>query len=98
LPPSSASRIFGHPVYGEWQQVPDRRFPQRDCVLRVGVGRIYFFVIAPMNAITERRRRGEAPPDPDEKCPECLSKCDCGPPVRFCATARRDSRRAMTVA
>jgi large conductance mechanosensitive channel len=36
---------------------------------------IYFFVIAPMNAITERRRRGQAPPDPTtKKCPECLSE------------------------
>ena len=36
---------------------------------------IYFFVVAPMNAITARRRRGEAPPDPTtKKCPECLSE------------------------
>jgi len=35
---------------------------------------IYFFVIVPVNALTERRRRGEAPPDPTtKKCPECLS-------------------------
>jgi large conductance mechanosensitive channel len=36
---------------------------------------IYFFVVAPMNAIMARRRRGEAPPDPTtKKCPECLSE------------------------
>jgi len=35
---------------------------------------IYFFVVTPMNMIAERRRRGEAPPDPTtKKCPECLS-------------------------
>jgi large conductance mechanosensitive channel len=36
---------------------------------------IYFFVIAPMNIIVERRRRGEPSPDPTtKKCPECLSE------------------------
>src|SRR4029079_11158839 len=36
---------------------------------------IYFFVVAPMNMIMERRRRGDAPPDPTtKKCPECLSE------------------------
>ena len=36
---------------------------------------IYFFVVAPMNAIMARRRRGEAPADPTtKKCPECLSE------------------------
>ena len=36
---------------------------------------IYFFVVAPMNAIIARRNRGEAPPDPTtKKCPECLSE------------------------
>src|ERR1017187_4527248 len=35
---------------------------------------IYFFVVAPVNAIMARARRGEAPPDPTTKqCPECLS-------------------------
>lgn len=35
---------------------------------------IYFFVVAPMNMVNERRRRGERPPDPTtKKCPECLS-------------------------
>ena len=36
---------------------------------------IYFFVVAPMNMLTERRRRGQAPPDPTtKKCPECMSE------------------------
>lgn len=36
---------------------------------------IYFFVVAPMNYINERRRRGEAPADPTtKKCPECVSE------------------------
>ncbi len=36
---------------------------------------IYFFVVMPINMIDERRRRGEAPPDPTtKKCPECLSE------------------------
>jgi large conductance mechanosensitive channel len=35
---------------------------------------IYFFVVAPMNAIMARRKKGQAPPDPTTKqCPECLS-------------------------
>jgi large conductance mechanosensitive channel len=35
---------------------------------------VYFFVVAPVNAIIARSRRGEAPPDPtSKKCPECLS-------------------------
>jgi large conductance mechanosensitive channel len=39
------------------------------------VGAVYFFVVSPMNAILERRRRGEAPPDPTTRaCPECLSE------------------------
>ena len=36
---------------------------------------IYFFVVLPMNAITQRLKRGELPPDPTtKKCPECLSE------------------------
>ena len=36
---------------------------------------IYFFVVVPVNAITARMRRCEAPPDPTtKKCPECLSE------------------------
>ena len=36
---------------------------------------VYFFIVAPMNHLMERMRRGEAPPDPTTKpCPECLSQ------------------------
>ncbi|HEY2150669.1 MAG TPA: large conductance mechanosensitive channel protein MscL [Vicinamibacterales bacterium] len=36
---------------------------------------IYFFVIAPVNAIVARSHRGAPPPDPTtKKCPECLSE------------------------
>jgi len=36
---------------------------------------VYFVVVVPMNALTARMRRGEAPPDPTtKKCPECLSE------------------------
>jgi len=36
---------------------------------------VYFMVVAPMNALTARMHRGEAPPDPTtKKCPECLSE------------------------
>jgi large conductance mechanosensitive channel len=36
---------------------------------------VYVFVVAPMNALTARLRRGEAPPDPTtKKCPECVSE------------------------
>ena len=36
---------------------------------------VYFFVVAPVNAIIARRKRGEVPPDPTtKKCPECLSE------------------------
>ena len=36
---------------------------------------VYFFVIAPLNALVARRRRGETPADPTtKKCAECLSE------------------------
>jgi len=36
---------------------------------------VYFMVVLPMNALTARMNRGEAPPDPTtRKCPECLSE------------------------
>ena len=36
---------------------------------------VYLFVVAPMNALIARRRRGEASSDPTtKKCPECLSE------------------------
>lgn len=36
---------------------------------------VYFFVVLPVNTLTARMNRGEAPPDPTtKKCPECLSE------------------------
>jgi large conductance mechanosensitive channel len=36
---------------------------------------VYFFVVVPVNAMVERRRRGEPPADPTtKKCAECLSE------------------------
>ncbi len=36
---------------------------------------VYFLVVVPVNALTARQRRGEAPPDPTtKKCPDCLSE------------------------
>ncbi len=36
---------------------------------------VYLFVVAPVNALVARRRRGEPPADPTtKKCPECLSE------------------------
>ena len=36
---------------------------------------VYFFVVAPVNALMARMNRGEAPPDPTtRKCGECLSE------------------------
>ncbi|MCI0348882.1 MAG: large conductance mechanosensitive channel protein MscL [Acidobacteriales bacterium] len=36
---------------------------------------VYFFMVAPMNAVIARMNRGETPPDPTTKrCPECLSE------------------------
>jgi large conductance mechanosensitive channel len=50
---------------------------------------IYFFVVAPMNALMARVRRGEAPPDPTtKKCPECLSEIPIAARrCAFCTTA-----------
>src|ERR1700674_654892 len=36
---------------------------------------VYFAIVVPVNAMTERLNRGQAPPDPTKKsCPECLSE------------------------
>jgi large conductance mechanosensitive channel len=50
---------------------------------------VYFFVVLPVNAITARQRRGEAPPDPTtKKCPECLSEVPIAARrCAFCASA-----------
>lgn len=36
---------------------------------------VYLFIVAPLNAWNERRKRGQVPPDPTtKKCPECLNE------------------------
>jgi large conductance mechanosensitive channel len=36
---------------------------------------VYFIIVLPVNSLTARLRRGEAPPDPTtKKCPECLTE------------------------
>ena len=36
---------------------------------------VYFVIVLPVNAMTARLNRGQAPPDPTRKtCPECLSE------------------------
>ncbi len=36
---------------------------------------VYFFIVAPMNALKARQARGQGPADPtSKKCPECLSE------------------------
>ena len=36
---------------------------------------VYFFIVLPVNRLTARLNRGEAPPDPTtKKCPECVSE------------------------
>lgn len=50
---------------------------------------VYFFIVTPMNAIAERLRKGEPPPDPTTRqCPECLSEVPIAARrCKFCATA-----------
>ena len=50
---------------------------------------VYFFIVAPMNALTERMRKGHPPPDPTTRqCPECLSEIPIAARrCKFCATA-----------
>jgi large conductance mechanosensitive channel len=45
---------------------------------------VYFFIVLPVNSLTARMNRGEAPPDPTtKKCPECMS--DVAIAARRCA-------------
>ena len=59
---------------------------------------VYFFIVAPMNAYTDRRRRGQAPPDPTtKKCPECLSEIPIAARrCAFCTTVVGDISAAKT--
>lgn len=57
-------------------------------------GAVYFFVIVPVNALTARLTRGEAPPDPLKKtCPECLSEVPIGAKrCAFCTSVLSSAR------
>lgn len=50
---------------------------------------VYFFIVAPVNALVERQRRGAPPVDPTtKKCPECLSEVPIAARrCAFCASA-----------
>lgn len=50
---------------------------------------VYFFMVAPLNALKARAARGQAPPDPTtKKCPECLSEIPIAAKrCAFCTTA-----------
>ncbi|HWC96838.1 MAG TPA: large conductance mechanosensitive channel protein MscL [Candidatus Sulfopaludibacter sp.] len=73
--------IGGKPDFSALQfTINGSKFPIGDFInaviafLMVGAA-IYFFVVAPMNAVMARIHRGEAPPDPTtKKCPECISE------------------------
>lgn len=73
--------IVGRPDFsGIAFTVNNSRFPIGEFInalvsfLLIGAA-VYFFVVLPVNKITARMRRGEAPPDPTtKKCPECLSE------------------------
>ena len=72
--------IVGKPDFSAIQfTVHGSRFPIGDFInaivsfILIGVA-VYFFIVLPVNKLTARMRRGDAPPDPTtKKCPECLS-------------------------
>lgn len=59
---------------------------------------VYFFMVAPMNAIIARMNRGETPPDPTTKrCPECLSEIPIAARrCAFCTSAVGNASSAAT--
>ena len=60
---------------------------------------IYFFIMAPLQAILAKVRHGEAPPDPTTKtCPECLSEVPIGARrCAFCTVVFSDAGRLARV-
>jgi large conductance mechanosensitive channel len=82
--------IFGKPDFsGLYADLNGSRFMYGDFInslisfLLIAIA-VYFFVVVPMNAYLERRKRGEVPPNPATKqCPECLSEIPIG--ARRCA-------------
>ena len=57
---------------------------------------VYLFVVLPVNALQERRRRGEASADPTTKqCPECLSEVPIAARrCAFCTSALDGAQRS----
>jgi len=57
---------------------------------------VYLFVVLPVNALQERRQRGEAPADPTTKqCPECLSEVPIAARrCAFCTSALDGAQRS----
>jgi len=56
---------------------------------------VYLFVVLPVNALQERRRRGEASADPTTKqCPDCLSEVPIAARrCAFCTSALEGAQR-----
>jgi large conductance mechanosensitive channel len=56
---------------------------------------VYFFVVAPVNALVARVRRNQTPPDPTTKiCPECLSTVPIAARrCAFCTSALADTAK-----
>lgn len=72
--------IFGKPSFGNLSfTINHSQFLYGDFINAVITflsiaAAIYFFVVLPVNMLTERMHRGEVAPDPTTKvCPECLS-------------------------
>jgi large conductance mechanosensitive channel len=73
--------IVGKPDFSEWIVIVNGSpfligdFINAVIAFVLMAAAVYFFVVVPMNAWIERRRRGEAPADPTtKKCPECISE------------------------
>jgi large conductance mechanosensitive channel len=73
--------LVGQPDFSAWTfTINGSRFLIGDFVNAVVsfvliAAAVYLFIVVPVNAIVERRRRGEAPADPTtKKCGECLSE------------------------
>lgn len=87
--------IFGKPDFSNLKvTVNNSTFMYGDFInalisfLLIGIA-VYFFVVAPMNALVARMRRGEKAPDPtSKKCPECMSEIPIAARrCAFCTTA-----------
>ncbi len=92
--------IIGEPSFG------DLRFTVNDAVFGYGnvlnalisflaiAAVVYFFVVQPLNALTERLRPGKPVDEPTRECPECLSDIPRG--ARRCAFCTAEVTPAAT--